>query len=106
MAQIVADQLGDVCGGGHIADAPAGHGIGLGNTIDQQGAFLDLRADGGKADELLSIIHQMIIDLVADHVNILFYADLGDLLQLLAACTSWPGGVGGVVENHGTWSWG
>ena len=99
MAQIVADQLGDVCGGGHIADAPAGHGIGLGDAVDQQGTLLDFGADGGQADKLLIVIDQMVIDLVGDHVQVVLHAHLGDGLQL-AAGVHHSGGVGGVVQDH------
>ena len=99
VAQIVADQLGDVGGGGHIADAPAGHGIGLGDTVDQQGALLDLGADGGQADKLLVVIDEVVIDLVGDHIQVILHTHLGDGLQLTAGVHH-AGGVGGIVQDH------
>ena len=99
VAQIVTDQLGDICGGGHIADAPASHGIGLGDTIDQQGAFLDLGADSSQADKLLIVIDQMGIDLIGNHIQIVLNTHAGDGLQLSAGIHH-TGGVRGIIQDH------
>ena len=99
MAQVVADDLGDGGGGGHIADPPAGHGVGLGHAVDDQGALLDLGADGGQAGEL-PVRHR---------------PDGSKSRRRSHRCPSprtpwqWPqllavihhaGGVGGVVQDH------
>ena len=99
MAQIVADDLGDVGGGGDIADTPAGHGIGLGHAVDEQGAGLDLLPQGGQAGELLVVIGQAVVDLVGQDIQVVVHAHLGDALQL-AAAVHHAGGVAGVVQDH------
>ena len=47
MALQGADALGQVqrCSG--VADAPAGHAVGLGHAVDDDGALVDLRGQGG-----------------------------------------------------------
>ena len=99
VAEIVGNDLGDLVVGGHIADPPAGHGVGLGDAVDEQGTLLDLLTQRGKADELGVVIDQAVIDLVGDDVDVLLHADLGQSLQLLPAVHG-AGGVAGVVQDH------
>src|SRR5699024_821034 len=68
-------------------------------AVNDQRALLDLRADGGQAGELPSIVGQAVVDLVGDHIDVLLHAHFGNGLQLLAAVHH-SGGVGGVVEDH------
>ena len=52
-------------GGGHIAQAPAGHGVGLGHAVHGEGPLLHAR-QGGDANVLLPIVDEPLIHLVGD----------------------------------------
>ena len=100
VAEVVAHDLDDLLAGCGKADAPAGHGVGLGGAAHQDGAGLDLLAQGGEGDELLVVKDQLAVHLVGDDVQVVVQADLGDVLQVLPAVDH-AGGVGGAVEHQG-----
>src|SRR5262249_41036287 len=61
--------------GGGIADAPSGHGVGLGDAIHGDGALLDLRSEGGDRGGLVPIVDQLLIDLIGDHIEVMLYGE-------------------------------
>ncbi len=58
-----------------IADAPSGHGIGLGDAVDGDGAIEQLRLDLGDGRELQTVEGDVLVDIVGDD------ADAGVLQQ-------------------------
>ena len=51
-------------GAGDSADAPASHGIGLGDAIDEDRVRLDLVTERGDAGERHAVIYKLVIDLI------------------------------------------
>ena len=98
MAEVIGHGLGDFLVGGGKADAPAGHGKRLGRAVDGDGALLDLLTQGGKAGKLTHI-DQLVIDLIADDIQIVLQHDLGDSLQLLLGIKH-TGGIGGIGQDQ------
>ena len=58
------DQLGRAAG---IADAPAGHAIGLGHAVQGQRARIELGLDLGDGGEREPVIDQMLVHVVGEH---------------------------------------
>src|SRR5699024_10212685 len=83
MAQIVAHDFGYllVCRG--VAYAPAGHGVGLGDTVYEYGVFLYVFAQTGEAGEGLSVIHQLVVYLVGYDIEVVLHAHVGQSLELV-----------------------
>ena len=98
MADVVAHDLGDVFGGQGIADTPAGHGIGLGNAVDENGALLYVLAQRGDGDELPAVVDQLIINFVSDDIHVPGDADVGQGPEHLPGVQH-ARGVGGRVKE-------
>ena len=92
--------LDDLLGAGGVADAPAGHGIGLGNAVDDDGLLLDLRAEGGDAAVLFVVVDELFVDLVGDDVEAALHGQIGDGLKLRAAPDAAVGVVGRVDDER------
>ena len=92
--------LDDVLRASGIADAPAGHGVGLGDAVDDDGLGLHIVAQGGEADVVLAVVDQLLVDLVGDDVETGLHSQLCDLHQLAAGIDA-AVGVGGAVEDDG-----
>ena len=72
----------DFRGSGRVSDAPAGHRVGFGNAIDDDGLFLDVVPERGKADKLEIVVDQLSIDLVGDDEDVFLANDLGQGFEL------------------------
>ena len=99
LALVVDHALDDVAGSAGVADAETGHGIGLAHAADQNGAGLDLRAEGGDGIVLLAAVDQLFIDFVGHDVEIVLHGQIRQLLKLLARPHA-AVGVGGRVEDE------
>ena len=83
----VAEEVGHylrkslVCGA--VADAPAGHCVGLGYAVNEQGALLYIFTEACNAGELYSIINELVVYLVGKNIKIVLYADLADRAELV-----------------------
>ena len=100
MAEVVAHDFDDLGLSQSVANAPARHGIGLRDAVDEDGALLYLFAQAGHGGEFQPIIEQAGVDLVGDDVQVVLHAHIHQSLQLLPIVHH-AGGVGGIVENHG-----
>ena len=63
----------DGLGARGVADAPAGHGVGLGNAVDHdrlRANFVAQRSDGNVR---FAVVNQLLIDFVGDDVKLLFH---------------------------------
>ena len=66
MALNFDDTFDDIGSGGSITDAPAGHGIRFGETVNSDGSVADFRRNGGDAEVFGATIDQLFIDLIRD----------------------------------------
>ena len=82
----------------HIAQTPAGHGVGLGHAVHGEGVLLHA-GEGGNADVLGSVIDQPLIYLVGDDHQIVAQDDVGQPLQGLLRQHAAGGVVGGDDHN-------
>ena len=57
-----ADELGMAQG---VANAPAGHGVGFGKTVEQQRAFLHARKRGER--DMLAFVSQISVNFIGNH---------------------------------------
>ena len=85
---------------GGETDPPAGHRIGLGHAVDDDGLLLDVFAERGEARELEVVVDEAGVDLVGDDVDVLALDDLGQRQQLFLRVGA-AGRVGGVIEDDG-----
>ena len=76
-----ACQFYDRLGTRQPAKAPAGHGIGLGETIDDDGALGHPRL-GRQAVVHMAVIDDVLVDLVAHHVEIMRGRHMDDGIDL------------------------
>ncbi len=76
------------------ADAPAGHGIGLREAVDNDRALLHAW-ERGNAGRLFSGVKQCVVDVVGDHQQVVLHGQLRDLRHRLAR----HNGAGGVVRG-------
>ena len=84
--------------GGDIADAPAAHGIGLGEGLHRHGALPHAR-QGGDGDVPVSVVQDLLIGLVRQHQQIVAAAEPGQLLQVLPVHHG-AGGVAGGAQDQ------
>ncbi len=80
-AQRVArlDQLpGELLGRGQVADAPAGHGVGLGEAVERDGALAQPRQRGGR-QVLRPRVDELGVDLVGDEDKVVPDDQVADL---------------------------
>ena len=87
-------------GAAGIADAPAGHGIGLRGAVHRERALLQPGLDLGDRVRLGAVIGEMLVDLVRhdQHLGML-HQHLGELAQFVARAHR-AGRVVGEVEHH------
>ena len=89
----VGGGLDDVGRADHPAHAPAGHGVGLGDAVEDDHLVAELRHRGGDGGERHAVVGQVLVDLVGDHPQALGRGPLADLLDLLRRVHG-AGGVG------------
>ena len=68
-----------------IADAPAGHGVGLGYAVDHDRLRLDRIAKRSHAVVRFAIVDQLFIDFIADNIEALFHRQIGDGAKIALA---------------------
>ena len=100
MAEVISHGLCDRRCTQRVADAPAGHGIGLGDAVDEDGVLLDLLAKRRNACECSTVIDELIVNLVRDDVQIVLDADVRDCLERFLRIDS-TGRIRGVIEDDG-----
>ena len=66
----VGDGFSHVAGGGHVTETPAGHGEGLGETVDRNGAAADFFRDGSHGEMPRAVVNQLFINFVGDQVKV------------------------------------
>ena len=76
--------LDDIGRADHPAHAPAGHGEGLGDAIEDQAAVGDLRYDDGHRVMLIIAVDQVLVDLVGHDPDLVLDGPLADRLDLIA----------------------
>ena len=94
------DVLSDVLGSGGVTEAPAGHGVALGEAVDGDGDVVELRAEGSHGDVLLTIIDEVLVNFIRDDEDVLFQRDLADGEQLLLGVDGTRGVVRGGEDDH------
>ena len=82
-----------------VADAPAGHGVGLGNAVDHDRLRADFVAQRSDGNVLLAVVNQLLIDFVGDDVKLLLHGQRGDALQQRARIHA-AAGVVGRIKNQ------
>ena len=93
-------RLGDVGGGNHPAHAPAGHGVGLGHTVENDGVLsqgghsLD---DGGEGH---AVVGEVLINFIGEHDDALLQRPLANSLGFFGGIDR-TGGVRGGYKNQG-----
>ena len=85
--------------GCRIAQAPAGHRVGLGETVQGDGAFLHAR-QGSDAEGFRSIIAQPFIDFIRDDHDVILDGDVGQFFQHLFGQDP-AGGIAGGDQDQG-----
>lgn len=76
------NRVSDFLWSGCVAQAPASHSVGLGETIDRDGVIKDVFTDAGNADVLIAAIHQFFVNLVGEDKDVFCASDLTQSLQL------------------------
>ena len=99
MALERVDRLGDVFGSRQPADAPARHGVGLGNAVDDNGTFFEFLARRGDGEMFDAVVDEFGIDLVGKHVNTRLFHHFADGADLLFGVHG-ARGIGGRVEHE------
>ena len=93
------DHLGDhVLGSCSIAESCAGHRVGLGEAVHDDGSFLHA-GEGRDGDEGLAGPVQFSVHFVGDAEDVVFDADLRQRLHVLVVSDA-AGGVGREVDQH------
>ena len=87
-------------GARRVADAPAGHAVRLAHAVDHDGPLLQLRGQGGHGDMGVTVVAQLLVDLVGDDPDPRLLAHLAQLGQLVTGIGR-PRRVGRVVEDDG-----
>ena len=83
-----------------IADAPAGHAIGLGHAVHGEGALIERRFHLGRRRELEVVIDEMLIHVVGQHPDMrVAHQDVGHFLQFVARIGG-TARIGGRVEDE------
>ena len=88
----------DVCRRNDVAQAPAGHGVGLGQGAAGQRALLHAR-QAREVDVLVGRVDDVLVDLVRDDPQVVLLGHLGDRLELGAA-EDVAAGVGRVAQDE------
>ena len=70
---------------GRVADAPAGHRVGLGHAVDDDCLVVDRLAEGRDGRVLLAVIDELLVNLIGNHIEPARHGQLGDLAKLIAA---------------------
>ena len=94
-SSMARDQLGR---GGTVADAPAGHGIGLREAVDQHRPRCCL-GQRRRRDVPPAVVDQRFVDLVADQQQVVLDDEIDDRLQLLRR-EDRADGVPGMVQQQ------
>ena len=100
MALYGFDRSGHFKRSGGIADAPAGHGISLGKTVDRNAVPVDLWRKRGGGDMLCAVIDHLFIDLIGDDGKAVFHGQFTERTKRLLAVYSAGGIVGGVDQDR------
>ena len=91
-------------GGDHVGrtgaepQAPTGHGVGLGDAVDHDAAFLQRWRQRGDADLLQPVVHHVLVYFVGDDVEAGVVQHVGEVLQLFGGVHR-AGGVARAVED-------
>ena len=78
------------------SDPPSGHGVRLGDPVDDECAVGDLRNDPGHRRELMLSVRQVLVDLVGDHPDAVLERPPSDRLHL----GGWVDGAARVARRH------
>src|SRR5208337_998859 len=81
-----------------VAHAPAGHGIGLGEAIENNGALL--HAGDARNREVLALEEQAAVDFIREHEDIAVADDFGHLLHVLALHDAAGGVLRGIDDDE------
>ncbi len=100
MALDLGHAVDDLGRPGGEADPPAGHRVGLGHPVDDDGLLLDVLAERGEAGELEAVVDEAGVDLVGDDVDVLALDHLGQGQELVLRVGP-AGRVRGIVQDDG-----
>ena len=87
-------------GAGGIADAPAGHGIGLGHAVEDDGLVMEIRAGHQYIGERFVVEPDVLVDIVAGDDDLGIPLDNLTQGDELRAGIGGARGVGGAVDDH------
>ncbi len=96
----VGGGLYDVVGADEPADAPAGHGVGLGDAVDDEALLGDLGHEGGHGGELVVAVDEVLVDLVGDDPHAVLDGPAPDGGDLVGGVDRSGGVVGADEEQH------
>ena len=99
MALDAGQRAADRLRGDRPADAPPGHRVGLGDTVDDHAAVAQLRHDDGHGDVARVAVHEVLVDLVGDHPDPGVGGPAADGLDLVGRVHG-TGRVGGRGEDQ------
>ena len=77
-----SDVRGEIRAHDAVAHAPAGHGVGLGEAVKNDGTFL--HAGNGRDGEMLAFKEQAAVNFIREHENVAVADDFGHLLDVFA----------------------
>ena len=100
---MVAGALDDVGRSHQPSDPPSGHGVGLGDSVDDQPAVLQL-GHGCDRGRRRSPVDELLIDLVGQDPDPAFARPPADRLDLVGGIDG-PGRIGGRHENQDFGAW-
>jgi len=83
---------------GGVTEAPAGHGVGFGETVDGDGEVGDFLAEGSDGDVGLVGVNEFFVDFVGQDEDVFAHGDVGDGLKLFLGVNG-AGGVAGAVDD-------
>ena len=98
MTQIVAHHAREFWVRRAVTDAPAGHGVALGNAVDNDGAVFDVLIQRCEGDKLNVVINQIAIDFIRNNVDVLAAANLRNGFQFLTGINH-AGRVAGRIKH-------
>ena len=84
MALERVDRLGNRLRRAEVAQPPAGHRVGLAETVDRDRQIVRFGGERADGDVLRVVVNELLVNLVAEDEDFLLDGDVGDGFQFLA----------------------
>ncbi len=96
----LVDGVDDVVRPDHPADPPPGHGVGLGDTVDDDALIGEIGHERRHRGELVRTVGEVLVDLVGDHPDAVLQRPLPDRLDGLGRVHGTGRVVGADEQQH------